>query len=86
MAESGIPNYDLYPWFAVYVPARTPEPIAAQLRDAARKALEAPALQDWLSKGGFDKFVVCGDDLSKLQASEMQRWGGVIKKANIEPQ
>ena len=86
MAESGIPNYDLYPWFAVYVPARTPEPIAAQLRDAARKALEAPALQDWLSKGGFDKFVVCGDDLSKLQVSEMQRWGGVIKKANIEPQ
>ena len=40
MAESGIPSYELYPFFALYLPAKTPEPIVAQLRDAARKAMD----------------------------------------------
>jgi tripartite-type tricarboxylate transporter receptor subunit TctC len=86
MAESGVPSYELYPWFALYVPMRTPQQVVAQLREATRKALETPALQDWMETSGLENFIVCGEDLTKLQLTEMERWARVIKKANIEPQ
>jgi tripartite-type tricarboxylate transporter receptor subunit TctC len=79
-------SYELYPFFAIYLPVKTPEPIVAQLRDAARKAMESPAWQEWRDKQGLEKYVICGADLVKLQQTEMKRWGDVIKKANIEPQ
>lgn len=86
MAESGVPSYELYPWFALYLPARTPQQVVAQLREATVKALETPAMQSWRDKSGLEKFTVCGDDLARYQVTEIEHWGRIIKKANIEPQ
>ena len=86
MAESGIPTYELYPWFGFFLPARTPQQVVTQLREASVTSLKTPAWQSYSDKAGLEEFIVCGDDLRKYQLVEMERWGRVIKKANIEPQ
>jgi tripartite-type tricarboxylate transporter receptor subunit TctC len=45
MAEAGVPGYELSPWFAAFVPAKTPQPVIDTLNKAMVEALKKPAVQ-----------------------------------------
>jgi tripartite-type tricarboxylate transporter receptor subunit TctC len=85
-AEAGVPGYEIWPTIAVFLPARTPVAIVAQLRDAVAQAAKAPAFAAMREKAGLEDFALCGDALTKYQQAEMERWEQVIKKAGIEKQ
>jgi len=48
IAEAGVQNYEVSPWFAVFAPAGTPAPVVrrinAALLDAMRHPIPRPAL------------------------------------------
>jgi tripartite-type tricarboxylate transporter receptor subunit TctC len=85
-SEGGVPGYEIWPTIAVFLPAKTPTAIVAQLRDSVAQALKTPAFAATREKAGLEEFSPCGDALTKYQQSEMERWTQVIKNAGIEKQ
>jgi tripartite-type tricarboxylate transporter receptor subunit TctC len=85
-AEAGIPGYEMYPWFGVYMPAKAPPAAINQLRNAVVQALKAPSMVATLEKAGLEPFALCGEELTKYQMSDIERMGQVIRKAKLLPQ
>jgi tripartite-type tricarboxylate transporter receptor subunit TctC len=84
IAESGVPGYDTSSWFAFFVPAKTPAKIIAKMNADTVAALAEPQIRAKLDALGV---VVVGSTPEQLGAhlkAEMDRWGPVIKAANIK--
>lgn len=84
--EAGIKGYDMGYWFAAYVPAGTPAPVVARLRDLLAKATQSPAAKSFFEGSGSDPWTTTPDELARFQAAETQKWGRVIKAAGIVPE
>ena len=85
--EAGVKGYDMGYWFAAYVPANTPAPVVARLREllaAGTRSAGAKTFFDEHRRRGLDHGE--RDELARFQAAETQKWGKVIKAAGIEPE
>ncbi len=54
VAESGVPDYEVMSWQAVYVPSGTPPAIVQRLHDEITKILAQPDVRERLAKLGMD--------------------------------
>ena len=59
--------------------------VVAALNRAVRDAVAAPAVQDKLATVGMRLAASTPAELQTLLASEIRRWGEVIRAARIEP-
>ena len=84
IAEAGVKGYDMGYWFAAYVPANTPAPVIARLRELLVTATRAPAAKSFFEGSGAEAWTTTPEELAQWQASETQKWGKVIKAAGIE--
>jgi len=83
VAESGFPGFEVNQWTGLVVPAGTPQPIVAKLRDGVVVALTAPVVRANLVSQGFQPV---GDTPAQFAAyiqSEMRKWGKLIKERGI---
>ena len=81
IAESGMPGFDVSAWDAIFVPARTPAPLIAQLNDAIRKALADPELRAQLVERGAEAAPSSPAELGAFVKSEIVRWGEAVKRS-----
>jgi tripartite-type tricarboxylate transporter receptor subunit TctC len=84
IAETGVPGYDMSSWFAFVAPAKTPPEIIRRMSADTVAVLGEPAIKARLDKLGV---IVVGSTPEKLGThlkEEMQKWGPVIKAANIK--
>jgi tripartite-type tricarboxylate transporter receptor subunit TctC len=84
IAEAGVPGYDTSSWFAFFVPARTPPDIIRKMHSDTVAVLAEPPIKAKLDALGV---VVIGSTPQELGAhlkAEMDKWGPVIKAANIK--
>jgi tripartite-type tricarboxylate transporter receptor subunit TctC len=84
--EAGVPGYNVASWNAIAAPAGTPPAVIELLNRAAREAVASPTVQDKLGKLGMRVAASSPAELDRLLASEIERWGGVIRAAKIEPE
>jgi len=54
LAEQGITGVDSNNWYALFVPARTPQATVDALNAAVRRALATPSVRDKLTATGTD--------------------------------
>lgn len=83
VAESGLKDFDVLAWFALYAPAGTPDEVQTKLIDAAKQALATPAVQKQLSELGATPGSVTGKGLAEFEAAERARWSKLIQERNI---
>ena len=86
LKEAGVSDYYLTFWYGAWVPASTPAPTVARINDLLARAMKTPAAQAFLSTGGADSFDLSGDAFTSFQASEIERFGRLVKAANMAPQ
>jgi tripartite-type tricarboxylate transporter receptor subunit TctC len=87
MEEAGVKGYgDVTPWWAVFVPAKTPQPIVAKLETWFNQITASPDTKKWLNNLGSDPFQGNSRALAQLLAGDITRWAEYYKLANIEPQ
>jgi tripartite-type tricarboxylate transporter receptor subunit TctC len=82
--EAGVPGFDAVGWTLICAPAATPQPIVDRLSDELAKAAAAPEVHDLMIKLGT--IPVASPPLAALQkflASEIARWGDLIKRAGV---
>ena len=84
IAEAGVPGYDTSSWFAFFVPAKTPDDIVRKMHADTVAVLREPPIKAKLDQLGV---VIVGSTPNELGAhlrAEMDKWGPVIKTANIK--
>ncbi|HEV7264228.1 MAG TPA: tripartite tricarboxylate transporter substrate binding protein [Falsiroseomonas sp.] len=83
MAEVGLPSVDASNWHGIVAPAQVPEPILARLHDAVVGAIRDPEINRRLQDLGS---IPGGNGRAEFTAfirSELDKWGEVIRRANI---
>jgi len=84
--EAGVAGYNVASWNALAAPAGTPPAVIEVLNRAAREALASLAVRDKLAKLGMRVASSTPAELERLLANEIDRWGGVIRAAKIQPE
>ncbi len=84
IAESGFPGFDVGSWYALLVPAKTPQFAVNRLRDAAIKAVQLPDVQKAMSAQGLEVETSTPQELAARIKRESAVWAGVIKDAGIK--
>jgi tripartite-type tricarboxylate transporter receptor subunit TctC len=84
--EQGMKGFDVKVWHGIYAPLGTPKPILDSLNAALKKALTDPDLKARLDSSNIDIVPVSKQNGESLKAhldAEINRWGPIIRKANI---
>ncbi len=84
LAESGVPGFDVSTWFAFFVPAGTPRPVIDKLNADIIRTMQAKDVADRLATMGMTNTSGTPEQLAAHVASEITRWGRVIKEAGIK--
>lgn len=71
-------------WYMIMLPAKTPEPIVKRLHAAFSAALTAPDLVERLSSQGAEPLESTPSDAARYLATEIAKWGKVMKTGNIK--
>jgi tripartite-type tricarboxylate transporter receptor subunit TctC len=83
LAESGLPGFEYATWYAMLVPARVKPELIAQIHLATAKVLRSPAVAKRLESQGLDIHASTPAEFVRFLDSELARWDGVVKTANI---
>jgi tripartite-type tricarboxylate transporter receptor subunit TctC len=79
-------GYDAVSWAGIGAPAGTPAEIIAKLNTETNAALADPALQSKLAEFGTTVMVSSPTEFGKFIAAEIEKWGKVVKFANMKPE
>ena len=83
VAESGLPGFEASVWYALLVPAKVPAEIVARLNTVTNAWLREPKTQEFLANLGAETAGGTPADLQAFTQSEIDKWGPIIKSANI---
>jgi tripartite-type tricarboxylate transporter receptor subunit TctC len=86
LAEAGVPGVDVAPWWGVVVPAGTPRPIIDRLAGWFNQITAAEETRQFLARAALDPFPGSPEQMAALLRTEVERWGGFVKLARIQPQ
>ena len=84
VAETVIPAYEAYEWNGLFLPAGTPEPIAAKLREAVQEVMKEDELKQRLADMGAQPVGSTPAEFAAFLKKEDAKWGEVVRKGNIK--
>ncbi|MGB6796633.1 MAG: tripartite tricarboxylate transporter substrate binding protein [Xanthobacteraceae bacterium] len=79
-----VPGFEAAGWQGICVPAATPADIVGKLNQTINASLADPALKARLADLDGQLFVGSPADFGKFIADETQKWGKVVKAANVK--
>lgn len=82
-AEAGVNGVEVYTWFSILAPVRTPPEIVAKLNKAASAALADAGIRARLEEMSFEVVGGAPDVLGKFIIAERVKWEKVITDAGI---
>jgi tripartite-type tricarboxylate transporter receptor subunit TctC len=84
MTESGIPEYEVGGWYAVYGPAQLPKALATRYTQAFANALKDPELKAKLEAAGYELWAGGPDAVDARAKKERGMWATVTKDIKVE--
>jgi tripartite-type tricarboxylate transporter receptor subunit TctC len=81
-----LPGFDTYLWHGIVAPKNTPEDVIDTLNKATNAVLAEPKMKTRFDELGGSAIGGTPDDFGKLIADETEKWGKVIRAANIKPE
>jgi tripartite-type tricarboxylate transporter receptor subunit TctC len=79
-----LPSYEVSAWFGIGAPRNTPTDIIEKLNKEINAALADPKIKARLADLGGSVLPGSPADFGKLIADETEKWGKVIRSANIK--
>ena len=79
-----VPGYEATGWLGFGAPKNSPAEIIDRLNKETNAALAEPSLRVRLAAVGYSAFAGSRADFSRLIADETEKWGKVIRAANIK--
>jgi len=84
LAESGVPGFDVSPWYGLMVPAGTPKDIIARLHEAAVNALKNPEVKKRFDTTDLEPVGSSPEKFGAFIRSEVAKWAKVIKESGMK--
>jgi tripartite-type tricarboxylate transporter receptor subunit TctC len=84
MVESGFKGFEVDSWYAMFVPAKTPQTIIDRLNKATVNVLAQPEVKEKLLGQGAEAVGDTPAQLSGVVKKEIAKWKQVVKSANIK--
>jgi len=81
-----VPGYEVTGWLGIGVPKGTPAQIVERINREVNAALADPTVKARMAELGSEIFTGSSSDFAKLLAEETEKWGEVIRAANIKPE
>lgn len=85
VAEAGVAGYRAETWYGLSAPAGTPRAIVQRLYAEARKAVDAPDLQQRFQSQGLIPSTLTSAEYAALIAEDHAKWSKLIREAGIKP-
>jgi len=82
MAET-LPGFEAYEWNGVFVPAGTPADIVGKLNAGLNAVLRQGDIAARLKQLNVDARENTPEEFRAFVAAEMEKWGRVVREANI---
>jgi len=82
--ESGVPDFEVDSWYAMFVPARTPQPVIERLNRALNSVLSDATIREKLLAQGAEGVGGTPQALARIVAAELPKWAKLAKDANIK--
>jgi tripartite-type tricarboxylate transporter receptor subunit TctC len=86
VGESGVADYDVVSWNALFAPAGTPPEIVSTLNAALLEILADPNVKKRLLELGIEAKASTPQEIYDRLKSDIDKWRAVIEKAGIEKQ
>jgi tripartite-type tricarboxylate transporter receptor subunit TctC len=83
-AELGMPSLAITSWTGLMVPSATPKPIIARINAEVARVLKQPDIAERVRDQGFDIAAGPPEEAQRFMASEVERWGKLVREANIK--
>lgn len=81
-----LPSYDISAWFGLMASAGIPPDAAKKLEDTLQAVLAKPDVRDKLAAAGIDMDPQNAATLARTIDTEISKWRGWVKTANIQPE
>lgn len=82
--ESGVADFEVDSWYAMFVPAKTPKPVIERLNRALNTIVAEPAIREKLLAQGAEGVGGTPEALGKTVMAELPKWAKLAKDANIK--
>lgn len=84
LAEQGLTGFEAYAWQALVVPAGTKPATVESLNKALNTALNSDDVKARMQTLGIEPLPTTAAEATRYAAQERERWGRVIRDANIK--
>ena len=86
LAEAGVTGFEMSTWYGVFVTTGTPPDVVAKLQTELAKIIKLPDVQAKLKGLGGEPGNLSVDQFTQLNRQEFERFGKLIRQANIKMQ
>jgi tripartite-type tricarboxylate transporter receptor subunit TctC len=84
IAESGLPGYELSPWFGVVAPAGVPRDLVAKLNGVIGASLKSPDVVQRLAALGYEPLGGTPEQFAATIKSDIAKYAKIVKSAGIK--
>lgn len=82
--ESGVPDFEVDSWYAMFVPANTPQPIIDRLSQAISAVVQQPAIKEKLLAQGAETVGSTPAHLGTVVQTELTKWNALAMDAKLK--
>jgi len=86
LAEAGVTGFEMSTWYGVFVTTGTPPDVVAKLQTELANIIKLPDVQAKLKGLGGEPGNLSVDQFTQLNRQEFERFGKLIRQANIKIQ
>ena len=83
-SAAGLPGFEAVSWYALMAPAGTPKEVIGKIHADIAKVLQMPDVRERLAGMGAEPSGESPAELAARIKAEYDRWGEVVRKANIK--
>lgn len=81
IAESGLPGFDVNPWWGILGPAGVPRAIVDKINSDVGELLKTEEAHAFFRKQGADTLLTTPEAFLRLLESDVQKWARVVKSS-----
>ena len=81
---TGLKDFEVDSWYAVFAPAKTPDEVIARMNKEIATVVARPDVKAKLLEQGADSMSSTPERLAQMVKREIAEWRAVVKHANIE--
>lgn len=86
IAESGLPGFDVNPWWGLLGPAGMDPAVVAKINADMNEILKEPDMRAFMTEIGAEPYATTPTQFRGLLAENIKRWGAIVARTGVKPQ